>query len=103
MEEDLKLLKEDISATTEHIFLKLSTEAKGAKLELKKWLKWRRPPIEEDLKILKVEYLSNHWTDLPQIFNLSLGDQSHNKRLLEMKMTSNGNISATTDQIVLKF
>ena len=32
--------------------------------------------MEDDLKILKVEYLSNHWSDLPQIFNLSLGDQT---------------------------
>ena len=27
--------------------------------------------MEDDLKILKVEYLSNHWSDLPQILNLS--------------------------------
>ena len=27
--------------------------------------------MEDDLKILKVEYLSNHWLDLPQILNLS--------------------------------
>jgi hypothetical protein len=46
--------------------------------------------MEEDLKILKGEYLSNHLTDLPQIFNLSLWDQSYNKRLLEMKIASNG-------------
>jgi hypothetical protein len=32
--------------------------------------------MEDDLKILKVEYLSNHWLDLPQISNLSLGDQT---------------------------
>jgi hypothetical protein len=30
--------------------------------------------MEEDLKILKVEYLSNHWSDRPQILNLSSGD-----------------------------
>ena len=39
-------------------------------------LKQRRPTIEDDLKILKVEYLSNHWSDWPQILNLSLGDQT---------------------------
>ena len=33
--------------------------------------KGRRPPKEGDLKILKVEYLSNHWSDLPQVLNLS--------------------------------
>jgi hypothetical protein len=32
--------------------------------------------MEDDLKIFKVEYLSNHWLDLPQISNLSLGDQT---------------------------
>ena len=28
--------------------------------------------MEEDLKILKVEYLGNQWSDFPQILNLSL-------------------------------
>ena len=32
--------------------------------------------MEDDLKISKVEYLSNHWTDLTQIENLSLGDET---------------------------
>jgi hypothetical protein len=32
--------------------------------------------MEDDLKILKVEYLSNHWLDLPQISRLGLGDQT---------------------------
>ena len=31
----------------------------------------KRPPTEDDLKIWKVEYLSNHWLDLTQIWNLS--------------------------------
>ncbi len=39
-------------------------------------LKQRRPPMEDDLRILKVAYLSNHWSDLPQMLNLSLGDQT---------------------------
>jgi hypothetical protein len=30
------------------------------KINKKKYLKWRRPPMEDDLKILKIEYLSNH-------------------------------------------
>ena len=34
----------------------------------------REPPIEDDLKILKVEYLSNHLLDHTQILNLSLYD-----------------------------
>jgi hypothetical protein len=32
--------------------------------------------MEEDLKISKVEYLSNHWSDLPKISKLSLTDQT---------------------------
>ena len=34
----------------------------------------RQPLVEEDIKILKVEYLSNHCLDLPQILKLSLGN-----------------------------
>ena len=33
-------------------------------------------PIEDDLNILNVEYLSNHWSDLIHVLNLSQGDQS---------------------------
>ena len=32
--------------------------------------------MEDDLKLYKVEYLSNHWSDFPQILNLSSGDQT---------------------------
>ena len=32
--------------------------------------------MEEDLKMLKVEYLNNHWLEFSQILNLSLGDQT---------------------------
>ena len=35
-----------------------------------------RPPMDYDLKILKVEYLSNQWSDPPRFSNLSLGDQT---------------------------
>ena len=31
--------------------------------------------MEDDIKILKVEYLSNHWSDLYQILNWGLWDQ----------------------------
>ena len=54
-----------------------------------KCLKWRQLPMEDDLKILKIEYLSNHSSDPPQILNLRSGDQTKIK-MLEMKMTSNG-------------
>ena len=42
--------------------------------------------MEEDLEISKIEYLSNHRSDLPQILNLSSGDLTKIK-MLEMKMT----------------
>ena len=37
-----------------------------------KYFKWRQPPMEDDLKILKVEHLSNQLLDPTQILNLSL-------------------------------
>ena len=56
-------------------------------------LQGRRPPMEDHLKILKVEYLSNHWSDVHQILKLSLGDQTKienawNEDDLLWKMTS---------------
>ena len=52
-------------------------------------------PIEDYLKILKVEYLCNHWSDLPEIWNLSSGDQTKiknawNEDELQMKTKSKG-------------
>jgi hypothetical protein len=32
--------------------------------------------MEDDLKMWKVEYLTNHWLDLTQIWNLSYWDQT---------------------------
>ena len=43
--------------------------------------------MEDDLKILKVEFLSNDWLDFPQIWNLSSGDQTKSK-MLDLKKTS---------------
>ena len=51
--------------------------------------KGRQSSMEEDLKILKVEYLNTHWPDFPQILNLSLGDHPKIKDDLHWKMTSN--------------
>ena len=56
---------------------------------------WRRPQQEDDLKILKVAYLSNHWAEFPQILNLSSGDQTKIKTAwykvdLQWKTTFNG-------------
>jgi hypothetical protein len=41
--------------------------------------------MEDDHKIIKVEYLSNHWSDLPQILNLSSGDKTKKIECLKWK------------------
>ena len=41
--------------------------------------------MEDDLKILNVVYLSNHWSDLTQILNLSEGDQTKIYRSFRLK------------------
>ena len=73
--------------------------------------------MEDDLNILKVEYLNNHWSDcnhwadFPQILKLSLEDQTKIKNAsneddLQWKTTSkyqNLNIPANTDWNLLQF
>jgi hypothetical protein len=53
----------------------------GDQNKIEKCYKRRQLQMEDDIKRLKVEYLSCHWSDHPQILNL-------NQKLLEMKMTS---------------
>ena len=43
--------------------------------------------MEDALKILSIEYLSTHLSDLPQILDFSSGNQTKNKKRLEMKTT----------------
>ena len=55
----------------------------------------RGPKMEEDLKILKIEYLSNHWSDLTQIETYAYRTKPKvtkvsNEDDLQWKMTSNG-------------
>jgi hypothetical protein len=38
--------------------------------------------MEDNLKILSIEYVSNHLLDLPQTLNLSSGDQTKIKNAL---------------------
>ena len=38
------------------------------------FLKWRWHPLKDGLKILKDEYLGNHWSDPPQSLNPDIGD-----------------------------
>ena len=56
-------------------------------------LKWRWPPMEDNLKIFKVEYLRNHLSDIPQVLNLSSWDltkikNAWNEDEHQWKMTS---------------
>ena len=67
--------------------------------------------MEDDLKNAKQEYLSNHWLDLIQIWNLGLGDQAkcsgnliwRRPPMEEDLKIERWNISLTTGQILSKF
>jgi hypothetical protein len=45
-------------------------------LKLRKYIHQNQPPMEDDFKILKVKYFSNHLLDHTQILNLDFGDKS---------------------------
>ena len=55
----------------------------GNQTKIKYCLKWSKPPMEDDLKILNVKNLSNHWSDIPKILNLHLGDQTKLKNCMK--------------------
>ena len=64
--------------------------------------------MEYDLKISKVEYLSNHLLDHTQILSLCLDDQIIFYKYFKIRQTSmeeyiKWNISATSCWIMLKF
>ena len=102
MEEDLKILKVEYLSNHWLDFPQISNLSLGDQTKIKNaWkkddLRWkttsngRQPQMEDDLEILKVEYLSNHWSDFPQISNLNSGDQiknTQNEEDFEWKMTS---------------
>jgi hypothetical protein len=52
---------------------------------MKVTFKGRRPPLEDNIEILKLEYLRNHSSDLSQICNLSLGDQTKMDYCLKLR------------------
>ena len=87
MEEDLKILKVEYLSNPWSDFTQISNLSSGDQakfkntqneddLQRKTTSNGRRPPMEDDLKILKLEYISNHWSDFPQTLNLSLGNQA---------------------------
>ena len=68
--------------------------------------------MEDDLKILKLEYLSNHLSDLLQILNLGFWDQTKIEKCLKwrrpqmeddlkiIKMEYSSNLSSDVPQIL---
>ena len=62
----------------------------------------RRPPREDDLKIWKVEYLSNHWTLVRSYSNLTLKLMRSNQcvKRYEMKTTFNGRWTSKEEDVL---
>ena len=77
MEDDLKILKVEYLSyplldLPRILNLRLMNQPKF-KIDVNKdnlYVEWRRPPMEDDLKISKVEYLRNCLLDHAQILNL---------------------------------
>ena len=66
----------------------------------------RRPSMEENLKILRVEYLSNPLSDHAQFLNLRLCDQNNVYKCMKRRpppMEDDLNWKTTTARILLKF
>ena len=64
-------------------------------MEMKMTYSGRQSTMEDNLKISNFEYLSNHWSDLPKILNLSSGEETQikntwNEDNLQWKTTSKG-------------
>jgi hypothetical protein len=57
MEDNFKVLKSNISANNDWIFIFFLNISLGNQTKIT-W--YRQPKMEYDIKILKVEYLSNH-------------------------------------------
>ena len=70
VEDDLKISQQPLIGSYSDFKLQLIWTT------ISKSFKWRRPPIEDDLKILKVEYLNNLFLDHTQILNSSLNVQT---------------------------
>ena len=69
-------------------------------LEMKTTSNGRLPPMEDNLKILKAEYLSIHWSYLPQVLNLS-SENKQKSKMFEMQTASNGRLPPLDDGLKL--
>ena len=87
MEDDLKILisQQPLIGSSSNFKLSSGDQTKIKMHEIKRT--YRR--MEEELKILIVECLSNHWADLPKIWNLGSGYQIKIK-MQEINWTSKG-------------
>jgi hypothetical protein len=72
----------NISETTYRVFLKFKLKLMGPN-KIENCLKRRLPQMEDELKILKMEFLSNRLSDLPQILNLGLWEKNKIKNYLK--------------------
>ena len=59
---------------------KLIGPNQSKKNSMKMTFNGRQPLMEDDFKLWKFEYLSSHWSDLPQILNESSWDQTKVKK-----------------------
>ena len=64
-------------------------------LEMKTSYNGRRPTVQDDLKILKVEWLGNHWSDLSLILNLNSWEQPW----IKIKITYTGRQTTAEDDL----
>jgi hypothetical protein len=58
-----------------------------------------RPPLDDDLKILNVKYLSNLRSDLPKISKLSLEDQTKIKFDLKFEIKTSSDRPPMEDNL----
>ena len=91
MDDYLKYQKWNISATTGQIFPKFytcMTKAKFTNVSNEDDFQWKWTSDGILPQISKVKYLSNNWSDLPQILNLSLCDQTELNKCFNWRQPS---------------
>jgi hypothetical protein len=84
IEDDLKNIKCRIS---QQPLVTLGSSWNFSIAEIMESFRLKTTPMEDNLKILNVEYLNNHWSDFIQILNLCEGDQTKVYRSFRLKTT----------------
>ena len=71
-EEEIKISQQHLVGSYSNLkFELLGSNQSVQRYQMKTTSNERQPPTEDDFKIQNVQYLSNHWSDLTQILNLS--------------------------------